>query len=134
VEKDKSKIIISASIVPPPEEHEISAAWILARHFNCAIEFLKPLDGYKRKTPDFVMRAVEWEIKSPTGHAKRTIRNNLDLAKAQSPNIVLDARRTNLPDEWIEIELKKQCVIKTRIYRLIMITKDEKVVEIKMQK
>ncbi|MDR1952900.1 MAG: hypothetical protein LBQ21_00235 [Clostridiales Family XIII bacterium] len=134
MEKDKSKIIISASIVPPPEEHEISAAWILARHFNCAIEFLKPLDGYKRKTPDFVMRAVEWEIKSPTGHAKRTIRNNLDLAKAQSPNIVLDARRTNLPDEWIEIELKKQCVIKTRIYRLIMITKDEKVVEIKMQK
>jgi len=25
----------------PPEPHEVSAAWILARHYNCAIEFLK---------------------------------------------------------------------------------------------
>jgi hypothetical protein len=127
----KAQVIISQSISPPPEEYEISAAWILARHYQCAIEFLKPLDGYKMKTPDFVMNALEWEMKSPNGNAKRTIRNNLDLAKTQSPNIIIDTRRTRLSDERIEEELRRQCEIKKRIYRLLMITKDGRVVEIK---
>jgi hypothetical protein len=98
---------------------------------NSTIEFLKPLDGYKMKTPDFVMNALEWEMKSPNGNAKRTIRNNLDLAKAQSPNIIIDTRRTKLSDEWIEEELKRQYTIKKRIYRLLMIAKNGKVIEIK---
>jgi len=128
---NKVKVIISDNISPPPEEHEVSAAWILAHYYKCRIEFIKPLVGYKRKTPDFIMNALEWEIKSPKGNAKRTIRNNIDLAKTQSPNIVIDTRRTKISDELIEAELKKQYTTKTRISRLIMITKNEKVLEIK---
>jgi hypothetical protein len=128
--KDKAQVIISPSIKPPPEEHEVSAAWILARHYNCAIEFLKPLGGYKMHTPDFVMMALEWELKSPLGGKRRTIRNNLDLAKEQSPNIVIDTRRTKLEDDWIEADLRRQINIKKRIYRIIMIGKDESVIEI----
>jgi hypothetical protein len=127
---DKSQVIISQSISPPPENHEVSAAWILARHYNCTIEFLKPLGGYKVRTPDFVMKALEWEVKSPLGDKKRTIRNNLDIAKEQSPNIVIDTRRTKLKDDWIEAELRRQINIKKRIYCIIMIGKDESVVEI----
>jgi hypothetical protein len=129
--KDKAQVIISPSINPPPEEHEVSAAWILARHYNCPIEFLKPLDGYKRKTPDFVMRALEWEMKAPIGHSKTTISNNLITAKLQSPNIVFDARRTTIPDKKIESELSKYLTQRKSIYRIIMIAKDEKVVEIR---
>jgi hypothetical protein len=132
--KDKSQVIISPSIIPPPEEHEVSAAWILARHYNCSIEFLKPIDGYKRKTPDFVMRALEWELKAPIGESKRTIRDKLSIAKAQSPNIVIDTRRTKLLDNRIESELRRQVTIKKSIHRLIMIAKDEKVVEIKTRR
>ena len=128
---NKAKVIISGNINPPPEEHEVSAAWILAYHYKCRIDFLKPLEGYKRKTPDFIINALEWEMKSPQGNAKRTIRNNIDLAKIQSPNIVIDARRTKLTDEFIEAELKKQCATKTRISRLVMISKNETVLEIK---
>jgi hypothetical protein len=128
--KDKSQVIISKSIIPPPEKHEVSAAWILARHYNCVIEFLKPLGGYRMHTPDFVMNALEWEAKSPQGEKKRTIRNNLDVAKEQSPNIVIDTRRTKLKDDWIEAELRRQINIKKRIYRIIMIDKDERVTEI----
>jgi hypothetical protein len=131
MKSDNAQVVISQSIKPRPEEYEVSVAWILARHYNCIVEFLKPLGGYKMKTPDIVMNALEWEIKSPKGHSKRTIRNNLDLAKVQSPNIVIDTRRTKLSDDWIEAELKRQCEIKKRIYRLIMITKKEKVLEIK---
>jgi hypothetical protein len=129
--KDKSQVVISKSIIPSPEEHEVSAAWILARHYNCPIEFLKPLDGYKRKTPDFVMRALEWEMKSPIGNSETTISNNLITAKLQSPNIVFDARRTKIPDKKIESELSKYLTQRKSIYRIIMIAKDEKVVEIR---
>jgi hypothetical protein len=132
--KDKAQVIISQSIKPPPEEHEVSAAWILARHYNCSIEFLKPLDGYKRKTPDFVMNALEWEMKSATGHSKTTISNNLITAKLQSPNIVFDSRRTKIDDKKIASELQKFLIQRRSIYRIIMITKDEKVVEIQKRR
>ena len=81
-------------------------------------------------TPDLVMNALEWEVKSPEGDKKRTIRNNLDLAKEQSPNIVIDTRRTKLADYWIEAELRRQINIKKKIYRIIMIGKDGRVIEI----
>jgi hypothetical protein len=132
--KNKSQVIISESISPQPEEHEVSAAWILARHYNCTIEFLKPLDGYMMKTPDFVMNALEWELKSPTGVSKRTIRDKLSIAKTQSPNIVIDTRWTKLSDSYIESELRKQIVIKKSIYRLIMISKSAQVIEIRMRR
>lgn len=130
----QAQVIISPIIIPPPEEHEISAAWILARHYQCVIEFLKPLDGYKRKTPDFVMNALEWEMKSPTGNSKTTISNNLLAAKLQSPNIVFDARRTKIDDKKIESELTKYISQKKSIYRIIMIAKDETVFEIRRKK
>jgi hypothetical protein len=132
--KNKAQVIISNSIMPPPEEHEVSAAWILARHYNCSVEFLKPLDGYKRKTPDFVMMAVEWEMKSPIGRSKTTISNNLITAKLQSPNIVFDTRRTKIPDNKIERELSRFLTQRKSIYRIIMITKDKKVVEIRKRR
>ncbi|MDR3307395.1 MAG: hypothetical protein LBS58_00645 [Coriobacteriales bacterium] len=130
--RDKAEVVILESIQPPPEPHEVSAAWILARHYNCAIEFLKPLDGYKHKTPDFVMRALQWEVKSPKGNSKRNIRDKLSNAKTQSPNIILDARRSKLSDAYIESELRKQVIVKKSIYRLLMITKAEIVIEIKL--
>jgi hypothetical protein len=129
--KDKAQVTISSTIKPSPQEHEVSAAWILARHYNCAVEFLKPLDGYRRKTPDFVMMALEWEHKSPTGNSKTTVSNNLITAKLQSPNIVFNTRRTKLDDDRIKKELRKHLVKRRSIYRIIMIAKDRKVVEIK---
>jgi hypothetical protein len=130
MKKKNAQMIISPTIIPPPEDHEISAALILAGHYNCTIEFLKPLDGYKRKTPDFVMCALEWEMKSPTGNSKTTISNNLIAAKLQSPNIVFDTRRTKLDDKKIQLELQKYLMQRRSIYRIIMITKNEKVIEI----
>lgn len=130
--RNTSAVIISSGITPKPEEHEISAAWLLAKHYNCRVEFLKPLDGYKRKTPDFVMNALQWELKSPKGTSNRTIKDTLSNAKTQSPNIIIDTRRTRLDDAYIESELRKQVNIKRSIYRLLMINKQGKIIEIKM--
>ena len=48
----------------------MDAAYLLANHFQCTIEFLVPIDDYKRKTPDFKMLGIEWELKSPYSLAK----------------------------------------------------------------
>jgi len=78
------------------------------------------------------MRALQWEVKSPKGNSKRNIRDKLSNAKTQSPNIILDVRRSKLSDAYIESELRKQVIVKKSIYRLLMITKTEIVIEIKL--
>ena len=131
---NKTCVIIPNNMYPQPEEHELSAAYILAKYFDTTIEFLKPSIGYKIKTPDFEMNAVQWEMKSPTGHSKTTISNNLIIAKLQSSNIVFDARRTSIPDTKIESELVKHLKMRKSISRIIMIMKNEKVLEIQKKR
>jgi hypothetical protein len=123
-------VLNAKKIKPPPEEHEVTAARILAQHYGCTVEFLQPLNSYKQKTPDFRMLNKEWELKSPQGKTKRTIADAITLAKKQSPNIVIDARRTVLTDDYIYREAVKAKTRSSRIKRLVLIGKDKKVLEI----
>ena len=124
------QVIIPANHPNPPEAHEIDAAFTLARHYQCVVEFLKPIDDYKRKTADIVMFGIEWEIKCPIGKSKYTIQEQFRRASKQAKNIIIDTRRTKLQDEFIEksiaVVLKKRPSIK----KVILIHKLEKVVEI----
>ena len=124
------QVIIPVNHPSPPEQHEIDAAWILARHFRCVVEFLTPVDDYKRKTADIVMLGVQWEMKSPIGASKSTIGNQFSVAKKQSRNIIIDTRRTAI--EYDEIEKKAVIEMKKRpnTKRVILIDKFEKVIEI----
>ncbi|MCL1983155.1 MAG: hypothetical protein FWG53_08755 [Clostridiales bacterium] len=132
--KDKQlnpgQVIIPASHPNPPEPHEVDTAMVLARHFQSIVEFLIPLDDYKRKSADIAMLGVEWEIKCPSGTSKSTIGAQFRRASKQAKNIVIDTRRTKLKFEDIEkkvlIEMKKRTAIK----KVIIIDKFEKVVEI----
>ena len=133
--KDKQqnlgKVIIPTNHPNQPEPHERDIAWILAHHFQCTVEFLIPVDDYKRKTADIVMLGVEWEIKSPSGASKSTIGNQFRNASRQSKHVILDARRTKLEYERVEklvlIEVKKRTALK----KVILIDKFSKVIEIK---
>jgi hypothetical protein len=135
VKKKDRKINLGQVIIPlghpnPPEPHEVDVAMILARHYQTTVEFLIPIDDYKRKTADIVMLGVQWEIKSPIGVSKSTIGNQFSVAKRQSRNIVIDTRRTAL--EYIKIEKKAIIEVKKRpnTKRVILIDKFEKVVEV----
>jgi len=114
----------------PPEPHEIDAAWILARHFQCTVEFLTPIDDYKRKTADIVMLGVAWEMKCPMGASKSTIRNQFRRASRQSKCIIIDTRRTTLEYSSIEKEMLFQIKERPYIRKVILINKFGKVVEI----
>ena len=89
---------------------------ILAIHYQTTVEFLVPIDDYKRKSPDIAMLGVQWEIKCPKGTSKVTIKNQFQRASKQARNIVIDTRRTKLKYESIEksvhFEMEKRPYIK----------------------
>ena len=124
------QVIIPVNQPNPPEQHEIDAAWILARHFQCAVEFLTLVDDYKRKTADVMMLGVAWEIKCPIGESKSTIRNQFRRASKQSKCIVIDARRTKLKHNIIEKEILFQINERPYIKKVLLIDKFENVIEI----
>jgi len=121
VKREISKKIVAKVTIPlghpnPPESHEVDAAFILARHFNCEVIFIIPKVDYKRKTPDIIMNGVEWEMKSPIGASRATIENQFRRASQQSKNIIIDTRRSSLAFEVyiksVAFEMKKRRYIK----------------------
>jgi hypothetical protein len=124
----KYEVIIKTDLQERPEDHELSAALILAAYFKTNVVFLRP---ESRKTPDIEADGVKWEIKSPRGNGKKTIDNNLRSARKQSHNIVLDLRRIKMH------QLKT--LSRIRFYlsagphgfkKMLVITKTGKIVEI----
>jgi predicted phage-related endonuclease len=128
--KNSGQVIIPAGHPSPPEPHEVDAALVLASHYQSTIEFLVPVDDYKRKSADIVMLGIEWEIKSPIGKSKYTIQEQFRRASKQAQHIIIDTRRTKL--EYANIEKSVLVEIKKRPYikKVILIDKFEKVIEI----
>jgi hypothetical protein len=133
VEKPKivnpGQVVIPAGHPNPPEPHEISTAWILARHYHASVQFLIPVDDYKRKSADIVMLGVEWEMKSPVGASKSTIENQFRRASKQARNIIIDTRRTSLDDGEIEKAVIRETKRHSTVRRVILVDKSEKIVE-----
>ena len=125
------QVIIPISHPNPPEPHEVDVAMILARHYQCTVEFLIPVDDYKRKTADIVMLGVAWEIKSPLGASKSTIGNQFQFATKQSRSIILDTRRTKLAYDDIVKKVLFEINKRSSIKRVVLIDKSGVVVEIK---
>ena len=103
---------------------------MLAYHYRSTVEFIIPVDDYKRKSPDILMFGITWEVKSPKGTSKSTIENQFRRGSKQSRNIIIDTRRTKLDYQTIEsrvlFELKRHPSVK----RAILIDKFNKVIEI----
>jgi hypothetical protein len=123
--KKKGTVIIPHNHPNPPESHEIEAAQIIADHYSCVIEFIIPIDDYKRKTPDIVMNGVLCEMKSPTGNSKRkTVEKQFERAVKQGAKyLVFDSRRTKLNDEFLIAEIEKELNHQRRIKKVIFVSK-----------
>jgi hypothetical protein len=127
----KPDVIIPPNHPNPPEPHEVAAAWVVARHYSCTIEFLIPVDDYKRRTPDAVMLGVLIEIKSPMGNSrKNTVREQFERASGQGAAwLLFDGRRTQLTDSFLRKEIAKELVHRRRIKKVIYIDKSDAVFE-----
>lgn len=94
------------------------------------VELIPPSSTPNARNADFFMDGLVWEAKSPTGNSSRmTIERVLHKAARQSENVVIDLRRTKLPDRQSLACLEKQFGLSRRIRRLIVITKQEKMVD-----
>jgi len=130
-QQNPGKVIIPVNHPNPPEKHEVDTATILACHFQCTIEFLVPIDDFKRKTADIKMLGVEWELKCPIGDSQSTIQSLFRRASKQAKNVIIDTCRTKLTYDVIFkrvlFEIKKHPYLK----RIILVDKSKKVVEVK---
>lgn len=85
------------------------------------------------RTPDVFIGNQLWEIKSPVGFSKKTtIYSQLKRAKKQSEYLVIDTKRTKLPDDFIAIELRKLIKFKAfkKIKHILLIKKSGKTLDI----
>lgn len=126
--KPKYQVVVKTLPKDAPKDFEMSAALILANYFETDIIFLRP--GHM-KTPDLLINKEIWELKSPKGNSKNTIRNNIKGARKQSTNIVVDLRRCKMNKQKaisrIRDVYKKR---KRKIGKYYIITKDRTVLDI----
>ena len=128
MQNKKYSVIIPNTIFPKPSRIEISAAYILAEYFQADVKFVARSN---RKTPDFTIKRLRWELKTPRGVGKYNIQHLLHSAIQQSENIIVDARFSKMHINKIKNELKFHSSVTTKgIKRLLIITKDKKVLEI----
>jgi hypothetical protein len=114
-----------------PEPHEIATAQVLLRSNAGDVEFLIPTRTKGAHTPDIAWNGIDWEIKAPIGNGKRTLDDTIRVAQKQSPNIILDLRRTKLDDEKTINKLRNDKNVLRGVKRLKVITKGEKNVDIR---
>ena len=127
-------VVLPADSPMPPEPHEVEVAWILARHHNTVVEFLRPMEGYRLKTADLVMNGVIWELKSPTGKGRTTVPNQFKRGTKQSKHIVFDARRVQLDEASVLAQVRREAQMRRSVKAVIFIGKTGIVIEIKPER
>jgi hypothetical protein len=71
-------------------------------------------------------------MKSPIGNSrKHTVKGQFDRANKQlTRHLVFDGRRTTLPDDYLIRTIERELKIRSRIKRVLFITKNAEVLEI----
>ena len=126
--KQEHSVIVPKNVFPKPSVREISAAHILLEYFKSDVKFIPRCN---QKTPDFLIKGLRWELKTPIGTGKYNIQHLLHSAIQQSKNIVVDARFSKMHLTRIVNELKRHSTLTTKgIKNLIVITKGKKIIVI----
>ncbi len=124
--------IIPINLKPQPNKYEKVVAKLCAEKFQSDILFIK--QGIST-TPDIqVIKTKQfWEIKNIKGNGKHTIEDNLRRASHQSQNVIISLLKSpNITTRQVESRIRY--VLKTsnlQIKHVILITKDEKAIDIK---
>ncbi len=121
------RIILPPGMKPHPSKYELRVASILTEYFTADVEFIARAN---RRTADFLVDGVEWELKSPTGAGKNNIQRQLQEASRQSKNVIIDASRSKLHASRIKQQVEYQFQLVRSIKRLLFISKAGKVVEL----
>jgi len=123
----KYRVIVETDFRNRPKEHELSAAFLIANYFKTDIVFLRPSCQH---TPDLNVNGTKWELKSPLGNGKNTIKNNLHTARKHTVNVIIDLRRTRMHQAKAIANINYYFAShRSQIRHLIIITKTEEILE-----
>lgn len=112
------------------ESHEEDTIELLCK-YGFSIEVIKPTNIPHSSNPDFLIEGTIWETKSPEGSKESTIDRKFHEAGHQANNFILDLRRIKLVAYRAEKEALKQFKYSRSIRRLILITKEGEVLDIR---
>ena len=91
---------------------------------------LIPTSGIKGlRMPDIMMSGVAWEIKSPVGNGKKTLKNAVQNASHQSSNIIIDLRRCKISEPSAIKDLERYFTLSRRLKRMKIVTKEQKILD-----
>ncbi len=111
------------------QSHERATVEFLVEHYEKVISLIVPSYTPHNRNPDFMMDGVLWEMKSPQGKNLRTVEHAFKNAAKQSENIVIDLRRTKLATSSAVKLLEKRFNLSRHVKRLLVITREENVVD-----
>ena len=123
----KFRVILPRGPKPILASYELTAAELLKTYFESDIEFI---ERNNRKTPDFKIGDLYWELKSPTGKGKFNVQHQLKAAAKQSENVIFDARRSKMHIVKIRGGIQHFLRHSKAIKRIILIEKTGKIVEL----
>ena len=81
------------------------------------------------KTADIRMDGRVWEIKSPKSAGKYTIEHAIEAASKQSESVILDLRRSKMPEQKALAKIERELKFRSKLKRLLVITKDERLLD-----
>lgn len=110
------------------EKHEWKTVkTLLDKGYN--IELVKPSEIKGYHLADIIIDGVYWEIKSPQGKGKNTIRHNMQNAGKQSENAIIDLQRCGIPDEIAIGKIKHELSFSKSLKRVKVITKQNEILD-----
>ena len=112
------------------EAHEYDTINYLAS-YGLDIEVIKPVNTPKTHNADYLIKGLIWEAKSPNGSGSSTIARQFHKASKQSDKMILDLRRVKLEAQRAEREARFRFEKSKNIKRLMLITKDDRLFDIK---
>lgn len=110
------------------KEHEYNTVKFLLNH-GYDVELIPPSGIKGVRMPDIVMNGVAWEMKSPEGSGKYTLKNSIQDASHQSQSIIIDLRRCPLDEQKSINELEKRFALSRRLRRMKIICKSDKLLD-----
>lgn len=112
------------------EAHEYDTIYFLAS-FGFEIEVIRPTNTPRTHNSDFLIGGAIWEAKSPEGAGNSTIARQFHKASKQSDRMILDLRRIKMQPSKAEHEAMIRFEKSKSIKRLILITKDGRLLDIR---
>ena len=79
--------------------------------------------------PDIMMAGVPWEIKSPDGNSRTTIKHTMQKAMHQSNNVIVDLRRCGVNQDAALKELDQYFKLSRRAKRMKAVTKTGEILD-----